>query len=128
MSVVGRQQLAEYVVDRIEAGAQLNVVAAEMASVLIDERRTRDMAAVLRAVEKELARRGSVQVTITSMHEVSEAVKVQLVSLLGVENPVFESVIDKSVLGGVKAQAGEKQIDLTVRARLNKFKAKVAQG
>ncbi len=106
----------------------MNEVATKIASVLIEERRTRDMAAVLRAIEKELARRGSIQVTITSAHEVSEAVKMQLATLLGVENPVFDSVIDKSVIGGVKAQAGEKQIDLTAKARLSKFKAKVAQG
>jgi len=122
MAKVTIKQLATYAVDKIDQGAEMRDIATEIASVLLEERRTRDVAAVLRAIEKELAARGKVQVTVTSVHEVSEAVKMQLASLLGVENPVFDQVIDKSVIGGVKAQAGEKQIDLTARARLNKFK------
>ena len=122
MSRINSAQLAGYAVNRLTDGVTTAQVAAEIASVLIDERRTRDVAAVLRAIEKELAARGKVQVTVTSAHEVSDAVKMRLASLLGVDNPVFDTVIDSSVIGGVKAQAGEKQIDLTARARLNKFK------
>lgn len=126
MSSFRNEQLAQFAVDQLEDGATINYVSIRIASLLLDERRTRDVAALLRAIEKEMAKRGSVQVTVTSAHDVSEAVKMQLAALLGAENPVFDIVIDKSVIGGVKAQAGEKQIDLTVRARLNSFKTKVA--
>lgn len=127
MAKISSIQLAAYAVDQLEDGAQMSDVATEIASVLLDERRTRDVAAVLRAIERELELRGKVQVTVTSAHEVSDAVKMRLAELMGVENPVFETVIDKSVIGGVKAQAGEKQIDLTARARLNKFKQQLTR-
>lgn len=120
-------QISRYAVNRLESGVPASDVAAEIASVLIEERRTRDMAAVMRAIEKELAIRGKVQVTVTSAHEVSEAIKMQLAHLLGVENPVFDQVIDASVIGGVKAQAGEKQIDLTARTKLMKFKQQLTR-
>lgn len=127
MSKIKTGLLAAYAVDRLEAGALMGDVAAEIASVLLEERRSRDVAAVLRATEKELVARGKVQVTVTSANEVSDAVKMKLAELLNVENPLFDTVIDKSVIGGVKAQAGEKQIDLTARARLNKFKQQLTR-
>ncbi len=127
MAKINSAQLTAYAVDRLETGVLMSDVATEIASVLLDERRTRDVAAVLRAVERELESRGKVQVTVTSAHEVSEAVKIRLAELMGVENPVFETVIDKSVIGGVKAQAGEQQIDLTARARINKFKQQLTR-
>ena len=68
------------------------------------------------------------QVTVTSAHTVADDVKAQLASLLGADNPSFTDVIDPSVIGGVKAVSGENQIDLTVRAKLNRFKSKIAEG
>jgi len=125
MSSISARQLAEYAVDQIESGVATSNLASKISAFLIQERRTRDWPVVMRAVEEELARRGSSQVVITSAHEVSDQTKKQLATLLEVKSPVFSEVIDPSVIGGVKARSGESEIDLTVRARLNRFKAKV---
>ena len=125
MAKVSVQELAKYAVDQIEAGASSAVVAEKIAAFLLEERRSRDHAAVMRAVDEELAKRGSAQVVITAAHEVSEETKKQLATLLDVKNPVFSEVIDDSVIGGVKARSGDNEIDLTVRGRLNKFKNKI---
>ena len=128
MARISIKQLAEYAVDQLEAGTSGAGVARKIASYLLQERRSRDTSLLFRAIEKELDERGSTQVVVTSAHEVSDATKKQLADLLGAKNPVFDEVIDSSVIGGVKARAGESEIDLTVRTRLNKFKAKVARG
>lgn len=127
MSSISTKQLAVYAVDQIESGTTSPAVAEKLAAYLLQERRSRDMPQVMRAVEEELTRRGSSQVIVTSAHEVSENVKRQLAELLEVKNPVFSEVIDPSVIGGVKAVSGEKQIDLTVQAKLQKFKATVSR-
>lgn len=119
--------LAKYAVDQIELGVSAKDVADMIASLLLDEKRTRDLPRVIRAIEEELASRGSQQVVITSANEVDEQTKKQLAGLLGVENPVFSEVVDKSVIGGVKARSGETELDLTVRAKLNKFKSRVVR-
>jgi len=85
------------------------------------------MSAVMRAIDEELARRGSAQVTITAAHAVSEQTKKQLAALLEIKNPQFNEVIDPSVIGGVKARSGESEIDLTVRGRLNRFKTEISE-
>jgi F0F1-type ATP synthase delta subunit len=125
MTKVTTNELAIYAVNQLEAGVSAPALAQQLAAYLLDERRSRDMPTVLRAIDEELARRGSAQVVITSTHEVSEETKKQLAELLGVKDPVFSEVIDTSVIGGVKARSGETEIDLTVRARLNNFKTKI---
>ena len=125
MAKVTTNELAKYAVDQLEAGVQAPALSRQLAAFLLEERRSRDMPAVLRAVDEELARRGSAQVVVTAAHEVSDATKKQLAGILQVKNPVFSEVIDESVIGGVKARSGESEIDLTVRGRLNRFKTNI---
>ncbi len=127
VSKISTNELAEYAVEQLASGADSQLVARRLAAYLLQERRSRDMPAVMRAIEEELARRGSQQIVITSAHAILEETKKQLSALLDVKNPVFSEVIDPSVIGGVKARSGESEIDLTVSAKLNRFKAKVME-
>ena len=127
MPKITAQQLAVYAVDQLEAGTSSASVAQKLASYLLEERRSREMPAVMRAIDEQLAKRGSPQVVVTSAHSVSDESKQKLASLLDLKNPVFTEVIDPSVIGGVKARAGESEIDLTVRARLNTFKSNIVK-
>jgi F0F1-type ATP synthase delta subunit len=125
MGKISTNELAMYAVEQLESGSNIKHVSSSIAAFLLEERRSRDMPAVLRAVDEELAKRGSAQVTITAAHAVTEETKKQLAVLLEVKNPVFSEVIDPSVVGGVKARSGESEIDLTVRGRLNRFKTNI---
>ena len=125
MAKVTINQLAVYAVDQLESGVQASALSLQLAALLLEERRSRETPMIMRAIEEELAKRGSTQVTITAVHEVSEETKNQLAQLLEVKNPVFTEVIDTNVIGGVKARSGETEIDLTVRERLNRFKSNI---
>lgn len=125
MAAISIKQLADYAVDQLESGSATTVVAQKLASYLLQERRTRDVSPLFRAIEKEFDTRGSTQVVITSAHSIDSEVKQQLAKMLNAKNPVFDEVIDADVIGGVRARAGESEIDLTVRARLNRFKQQV---
>ncbi len=125
MSKVSINQLASYAADRIGSGSKVEDVANSLASFLLAERRSRESSLLFRAIEKELDKRGSTQVSIVSAYKIDQATKKQLAKLLNVENPVFNETIDKSVIGGVKASAKEQEVDLTVEGRLNRFKQQV---
>jgi F0F1-type ATP synthase delta subunit len=127
MSKITTHELAKYAADQLDSGVEAPAIARQLAAYLIEERRSRELPAVMRAIDEELSRRGSSQLTITSAHATDLDTKKQLAKLLGIsaEKAVFSEVIDKTVIGGVKASSGETEIDLTVRARLNKFKVKV---
>lgn len=125
MAKISINELAEYAVNQLETGAQAPALAKQLAAYLLQERRSRDMPAIMRAIDVELASRGSDQVVITSAHETSQEVKQQIAQLLGAKNPIFSQVIDPNVIGGVKARSGESEIDMTVRGRLNRFKTNI---
>jgi F0F1-type ATP synthase delta subunit len=124
---ITNNELARYIVEQLSGGTDSKLVARQLASLLIDERRTRDSSSLLRAIEAELNSRGQTQMTITSAHSVSDEIKKQLSIILDAKTPVITEVIEKDVIGGVKARAGEKEIDLTVRAKLNRFKQQVTK-
>ena len=125
MGKISLAQLAESAVNQIESGVNVVEVSKQIAGYLVDTRQTRESSKVLRAIEAELNRRGTTQVEVISAHQITDETKKQLAELLGADKPVFSEHIDPTVIGGVKAKAGEKQVDLTVRGRLNRFKAKV---
>jgi len=125
VSRISTNELAVYAVEQLESGSDIKYLSSSIAAFLMEERRSRDMPVVLRAIDEELARRGASQVMITSAHAVSEQTMKQLAQLLEVESPVFSETIDPSVIGGVKARSGESEIDLTVRGRLNRFKTNI---
>lgn len=127
MSKITTHELAKYAVDRLEAGADSVDVARSLASLLLDERRSRELPQVMRAIDKELSVRGSTQVVVTAAHETTDETKKQLATLLEAKDPVFTEVIDLSVIGGVKARSGETEIDLTVRGKLNAFRRAVTE-
>lgn len=125
MSKITTNELAAYAVDQLESGVKAPALSRLIAAFLLEERRSRETPQLMRAIDKELASRGSDQVVITAAHATSQEVKEQISALLGVKNPVFSEVIDQTVIGGVKARSGESEIDLTVRGRLNKFKTQI---
>lgn len=126
MPKINNHQIAQFAVAQLEAGASTQEVARKVASYLLDNRQSRELPSVLRAIEAELNQRGKSQVVITSAREVAENVKQELASLLGAPKPVFYEEIDPKVIGGVKARFGESEIDLTVRGKLQRFKTIVA--
>jgi F0F1-type ATP synthase delta subunit len=127
MSKVTLKQLAVVTVDALEKGQSVDKVAKQLAGLLIAERRSRDIAGLVRAVEKEFDRRGKVQVTVTSANKVDDATMSKLAQALDVKNPYFYEVIDQSVIGGVKASSLDKEIDLTVKGKLMQFKANLSK-
>lgn len=127
MSKVTLKQLATVAVDALEKGASIDKVATQVAGLLVAERRSREIAGFVRAVEKELARRGQTQVTITSAHKVDATVMQQLAKALEIEKPFFHEVIDPSVIGGVAANSLDREIDLTIKGKLMKLKANLSK-
>jgi F-type H+-transporting ATPase subunit delta len=95
----------------------------DLAAYLVAERRSGELDAIMREV-KTLRERanGAQEATITTAYPASNTVKKQLKGLLGGGKVVMNEVIDKSVIGGVRMEASDYYLDLTVRNRLNKLK------
>jgi F-type H+-transporting ATPase subunit delta len=95
----------------------------DLAAYLVAERRSGELDAIMRDL-KTLRERssGTQEVTVTTAFPASDKVKKQVKELLGGGRVIMNEVIDKSVIGGVRMEASDYYLDLTVRNRLNKLK------
>ena len=125
MAKITTKQLAHYAADQLQHGVTGKQVSLHIAALLVSERRSKDALAFARALEVELDSRGLTQVTITSAHEVSEAIKREVAHHLNAKNPTYTTVIDPTVIGGLKASTLHAQIDITIQGQLQSFKRKV---
>ncbi len=125
MAKISHRQIAEYAVDQLESGLQSDQLAKVLAAYLLDIRQTRELPKLMRAVQDVLAQRGRTQIEIVSAHQVSQDLKQQIKQAFGAQNPIFHQTIDPKIVGGFQAFSAEKQLDLSVRTKLNRFKTAV---
>lgn len=131
MSNVPRKQIAQSIAEMIDAGASSNRIAKKIAAYLMYERRTREIDALLRDVQNIRAKHGTIEATATSAFPLSSEVKRAITKLIQAEfehadHVIINEDIDQSVLGGDRVEAPGKQLDTTIRTKLNKLKQAAA--
>ena len=98
------------------------------AQYLVHERRSSELDAIMREVQKvRCEENGITEVNLTSAFPLSTHVKKALTKFIANNKTITNEVIDKSVLGGVRMETSETQLDLTVRNRLQKLKEGVVR-
>jgi F0F1-type ATP synthase delta subunit len=99
----------------------------EIAAYLIAERRVSDLDSIIRDIIQYRADHGIVEVIAVSAHALTDAIRKQIESQVKKVYPEAQQVIisyqaDDTVVGGVKLEFANQQLDLTVRNTLNRFK------
>ncbi len=99
----------------------------EVAAYLLGENRTGELDSLLRDVVAYRAAEGIVEVTAVSAHEITDEVKQEIEQLVreqftDVTNIIINQRIDASLVGGVRLELVDRQLDLTIRNKLNRFK------
>lgn len=107
--------------------------AKEIAAFLMTEHRTDELNSLMRDVMQYRADNGIVEVTALTAHPVTAAVRSDIEKQVRALYPSAKTVIvterhDASVVGGVRLELANQQLDLSVRAKLNRFKQLTAQG
>ena len=99
------------------------------AQYLVHERRSSELDAIMREVQKvRREENGITEVNLTSAFPLSAQVKKELTKFIVSDSKVVANeIIDESVLGGVRMETSETQLDLTVRNRLQKLKEGVVR-
>lgn len=103
------------------------------AAYLLEERRTGELAPLLRDVQRMWAERGTVEVVVYSAHELSadahEEIRIKARRLYPrAERIVITPQHDASLIGGVRLEFADYQLDLSVAGDLRKFKTLAVQG
>ena len=126
---VPRSQIAPVLADLIrKPGRSAERLGREIAAYLLDENRTGELDSLLRDVVAHRAKDGIVEVTAVSAHELSGEVRRDIEKLVrerfeNVEDIIIDQRIDTDVVGGVRLELIDEQLDLTVRGTLNRFRA-----
>lgn len=129
-----RSKLAATIADKtLQDGAASKEYAREIAAYLLSEGRVGEVDSLLRDVQADWAKKGYVEVLARTAHSLtaqeSEEIRRQVAVLYPEANTiVVTEVHDASVIGGVRLSLANQQLDMSVEAKLNKFKQLTAAG
>ncbi|MFZ1361148.1 MAG: F0F1 ATP synthase subunit delta [Candidatus Saccharimonadales bacterium] len=124
MSKLSRRKIAAVWAGELIAGRDITD---QIAAYLVEERRVSEAALIVRDTESALAARGVIVADVASAHELSAdaraAIEKFLVSARGAKRVELRAELDTDLLGGVRVNTADEQLDTTLRGRLNKLKA-----
>ncbi len=120
---ISRKQLAEATLALIDKGESVDKVAQQLASYLIEERRTRELNSVIREIELlRYERDGFLEPDVVSAHDLSDSVKQRIKDLLEAKHIMLNLIKSPEVVGGLRVRTLDKQIDLTIASKLKHLK------
>jgi F-type H+-transporting ATPase subunit delta len=105
----------------------------EIAAYLLSEGRVNELDSLLRDVQADWAEAGHVEVAASSARPLSAAIQAEIRREVkkvhpGAKRIVINETIDPDVVGGVRLSLPNRQLDLSVRSKLNLFKQSVTAG
>jgi F0F1-type ATP synthase delta subunit len=122
-----RTRIAQVIADRtLQSGADDTLVR-EVAAYLLGERRVGELNSLMRDVQADWAKVGQVEVLAASAFPLSADVRQDIEARVKAIYPnatriIVTEVLDPEVIGGVRLSLANQQLDLSVEAKLNKFK------
>ncbi len=125
---VPRYQIADIVAKlTLKSDADAKKLSSEIAAYLLSERRTDELHSLLRDVAFFRAEQGIIEITAVSANKLTEAVRDDIRQQVRKQYPdakkiIINERIDKDLVGGVRLEMLDKQLDLSVRSKLNRFK------
>ena len=105
----------------------------EVAAYLLSEGRVNELDSLLRDVQADWAETGHIEVVARSAYPLTAAVKADIQREVKKVHPVakqivINEVIDPDMVGGVRLNLPNRQLDLSIRSKLNRFKQSVTAG
>jgi len=124
--MISRLELAEIIGERT-LRQPIDTLKDSVAAYLLEESSVDELDSLMRDVLAYRAAHGYVEATIFSAHPLSNEVRGDLQALLKDEYPTAKKIsinetIEPSVVGGIRIELAGRELDLTVKAKLNTFK------
>lgn len=127
MAKVARTVLTDVVASKLAGTSSDKKLTRELAAYLLAEKRVGELDSLARDLINYRASKGLVEVTAVSAFELSQANLVDIEAEVKKLFPAAHEIIinqrlDVSQLAGVRLEFPDKQLDLSVRNKLNQFK------
>jgi F0F1-type ATP synthase delta subunit len=123
-----RRKIAALLAERsLAPGADAKALSRTIAAYLLQYNRTGELGSLLRDVQQIRAERGIVEVIARTAHELTSATKKDIDAYVKDVYPEAKQIIisevrDADIVGGVRLEFANQQLDLSVRGKLNRFK------
>jgi len=128
-----RSKIASTIAEKTLKDGFSAAYAKEIAAYLLSEGRVGEVDSLLRDVQEKWAAAGHVEVLARTAHSLNAGETEEIRRQIGVLYPAAKQIVvtevhDPSVVGGVRLSLANQQLDLSVEAKLNKFKQLTAAG
>lgn len=128
-----RHSLAKTIAERTMHLKDADKLAHEVAAYLLSEGRTSDLESLMRDVMQYRHEHGIVEAVAVTAHELTDEIIDEIRDILRENNPRAKEFIisrqyDPAVVGGVRIQLANQQLDMTIRSKLDTFKRLTASG
>jgi len=105
----------------------------QVAAMLLEEGRVGELESLLRDIQADWAKHGYVEVLARTAHSLSEAETSEVTKQIRALYPDADKIVvtevhDPEVIGGIRLSLANQQLDMTVEAKMNKFKQLTAAG
>ena len=130
MRLVSRRKLAKYAAEQIMAGN--DTIMEEIASLLVYEKRQREIELLVRDVESELAEHGEIVASVESARKLDVDTKREIEKYLmsavdtksNKSKVTLKESIDPTLIGGFKLRTPTATLAATIAKKLNDLRAK----
>lgn len=129
-----RHKIADFLAGQtLQSGIDAKKLSRKIAAFLLETGRTGELTSLSRDIMQKRAEKGVVEVTAVSAHPLSEQLRKEIKDNISVFYPqakkiIINEVTDTNMIGGVRLELANQQLDLTVRSRLNRFKQLTTAG
>ncbi len=128
MAVLSRRKIASQAAVRIAGGESRSKVLNEIAGYLLDSGRKNEADLLVRDIETALIDRGVVVGTVVSARKLSADAKKTIDSFVkdhyeNVKTVVLRERVDESLIGGIRLELPDRQLDASVVTKLDKLTA-----
>ena len=128
MTRLSRRAIATYVAEQLTSETDHTKVILQLAAYLVDTRRTKETSLIVRDIQFYLAEAGSVSGVITTATTLSAETKKAIENHIKLQTSArtvaLDSVIDPSIIGGVKVSIPGRELDATVSRSLTILKTR----
>jgi len=128
-----RTKIAQRIADQTIKSGTSKDFSKQVAAYLLAERRVNDLDSILRDVQQDWANAGYVEVLAASAHPLTSEIKGDIAKEIKRVQPdatkiVVTEIHDPAIIGGVQLSLANQQLDMSVEAKLNKFKQLTTSG
>ena len=118
---LSRRKLAQYTAERLIEGDQS--VIDELSSLIVAERREREVDLLVRDIEDQLGLRGVTIATVETASPLSDTARQSVIEMVGGDVRIRE-VVKPELIGGVRVVTSSREFDGTIAGKLYALRSK----